>query len=82
MKMSSMLGVDAGSQKNMLAKLESMRAVVTKVNEQFKDPVRSLPTPTCAFAHTIAQERMTFVCVCISEFQIKRVCIATTAAGK
>ena len=62
-----MMGADVGSQEDMFAKLESMRAVITEVNEQFKDPVRSL-SHTRAFTHTIAQERTTFVCVCISEF--------------
>jgi hypothetical protein len=28
-----------GSQEEMFAKLESMRAVITEVNTQFKDPV-------------------------------------------
>jgi arsenite-transporting ATPase len=38
--MSSMMGGDAGSQEDMFAKLESMRAIITEVNSQFKDPVR------------------------------------------
>lgn len=37
--MSSMMGGEATSQEDMFAKLESMRAVITEVNSQFKDPV-------------------------------------------
>ena len=37
--MSSMMGGDSGSQEDMFAKLDSMRAVITEVNTQFKDPV-------------------------------------------
>lgn len=36
------MGGEAGSQEDMFAKLESMRAVITEVNTQFKDPVRSI----------------------------------------
>jgi arsenite-transporting ATPase len=39
--MSSMLG--GGAQEDMFAKLDSMRAIITEVNTQFKDPVRSRP---------------------------------------
>ena len=39
--MSAMMGGEAGSQEDMFAKLENMRAVITEVNTQFKDPVRS-----------------------------------------
>lgn len=35
-----MMGGDSGTQEDMFAKLESMRAVITEVNSQFKDPVR------------------------------------------
>jgi arsenite/tail-anchored protein-transporting ATPase len=35
-----MMGGEPGSQEDMFAKLESMRAVITEVNTQFKDPVR------------------------------------------
>lgn len=34
-----MMGGEAGSQEDMFAKLENMRAVITEVNTQFKDPV-------------------------------------------
>jgi hypothetical protein len=34
-----MMGAPAGGQEDMFAKLESMRAVITEVNAQFKDPV-------------------------------------------
>jgi len=40
MQMSSMMGGDSGTQEDMFAKLESMRAIITEVNSQFKDPVR------------------------------------------
>lgn len=36
------MGGEAGSQEDMFAKLESMRAVITEVNTQFKDPVCTL----------------------------------------
>ena len=39
--MSAMMGGQAGSQEDMFAKLESMRAVIAEVNSQFKDPVRT-----------------------------------------
>lgn len=34
-----MMGGEAGSQEDMFAKLDAMRAVITEVNTQFKDPV-------------------------------------------
>jgi len=37
--MSAMMGGEASSQEDMFAKLENMRAVITEVNTQFKDPV-------------------------------------------
>jgi hypothetical protein len=40
--MSNMMGGEATSQEDMFAKLESMRAIITEVNTQFKDPVRAL----------------------------------------
>lgn len=36
-----MMGM-GGNQEDMFAKLEEMRAVITEVNLQFKDPVRHL----------------------------------------
>jgi arsenite-transporting ATPase len=42
MQMSAMMGGEVGSQEDMFAKLESMRAIITEVNTQFKDPVRLL----------------------------------------
>lgn len=48
--MSSMMGGDAGSQEDMFAKLDAMRAVITEVNTQFKDPV-SLPL-SCVYKET------------------------------
>jgi hypothetical protein len=41
-----MMGGEAGSQEDMFAKLESMRAVITEVNTQFKDPVREFRPST------------------------------------
>jgi arsenite/tail-anchored protein-transporting ATPase len=41
--MSAMMGGEAGSQEDMFAKLENMRAVITEVNTQFKDPVGRAP---------------------------------------
>jgi len=35
-----MMGGDSGTQEDMFSKLESMRAIITEVNSQFKDPVR------------------------------------------
>ncbi|KAJ7594645.1 anion-transporting ATPase-like domain-containing protein [Mycena floridula] len=40
-QMSAMMGGDAGSQDDMFAKLESMRAIITEVNTQFKDPEKT-----------------------------------------
>jgi hypothetical protein len=37
-----MMGGEAGSQEDMFAKLDAMRAVITEVNTQFKDPVSSI----------------------------------------
>lgn len=42
--MTSMMGGGA-PQEDLFAKLESMRAVINEVNQQFTDPVRPLPTP-------------------------------------
>ena len=47
--MSAMMGGQAGAQEDMFAKLESMRAVITEVNNQFKDPVSISPP----FPHTL-----------------------------
>lgn len=41
-QMSAMMGGPSGGPEDMFAKLESMRAVITEVNAQFKDPVRPL----------------------------------------
>ena len=38
--MTSLMGGQADAPEDMFAKLESMRAVITEVNTQFKDPVR------------------------------------------
>ena len=40
--MSSLMGGQVDATEDMFAKLESMRAVITEVNTQFKDPVRIL----------------------------------------
>ncbi|KAE9385795.1 arsenical pump-driving ATPase [Gymnopus androsaceus JB14] len=40
-QMSSMMGGEAANQEDMFAKLESMRAVITEVNTQFKDPEKT-----------------------------------------
>jgi len=39
--MSSLMGGQADGTDDMFAKLESMREVITEVNSQFKDPVRT-----------------------------------------
>ena len=48
--MTSLMGGQADAPEDMFAKLESMRAVITEVNTQFKDPVR----PFISSAHAIA----------------------------
>ena len=39
MQMSSMMGGAAASPEDMFAKLDSMKAIISEVNSQFKDPV-------------------------------------------
>jgi arsenite-transporting ATPase len=34
-----MMGGQPGTQEDMFARLESMRAIISEVNNQFKDPV-------------------------------------------
>jgi len=46
-QMTSMMGGQAGSQEDMFAKLESMRAVITEVNTQFKDPEKTTFVCVC-----------------------------------
>jgi len=46
-QMSSMMGGEAGSQEDMFAKLDSMRAVITEVNTQFKDPEKTTFVCVC-----------------------------------
>jgi len=46
-QMTSMMGAQAGSQEDMFAKLESMRAVITEVNTQFKDPEKTTFVCVC-----------------------------------
>lgn len=65
--MSAMMGGEASSQEDMFAKLENMRAVITEVNTQFKDPVWFL-LQMFILKLTWPKEKTTFVCVCISEF--------------
>lgn len=38
-QMTSLMGGQADAPEDMFAKLESMRAIITEVNTQFKDPV-------------------------------------------
>jgi hypothetical protein len=44
--MSTLMGGQADATEDMFSKLESMRAVITEVNTQFKDPVRLVPVFT------------------------------------
>jgi len=46
-QMSTMMGAPAGGQEDMFAKLESMRAVITEVNTQFKDPEKTTFVCVC-----------------------------------
>jgi arsenite/tail-anchored protein-transporting ATPase len=45
--MSSLMGNGVGSTDDMFAKLESMRAVITEVNTQFKDPEKTTFVCVC-----------------------------------
>ena len=44
-QMSTLMGGQADATEDMFSKLESMRAVITEVNTQFKDPVRVVFVP-------------------------------------
>ena len=44
-QMTSLMGGQADAPEDMFAKLESMRAIITEVNTQFKDPVRDFAEP-------------------------------------
>ncbi|KAG8931425.1 Golgi to ER traffic- protein [Tulasnella sp. 419] len=46
-QMSSMMGAPMGGQEDMFAKLESMRAIITEVNTQFKDPEKTTFVCVC-----------------------------------
>jgi len=46
-QMSSMMGAPMGDQQDMFAKLEGMRAVITEVNNQFKDPEKTTFVCVC-----------------------------------
>jgi len=46
-QMSSMMGAPVGDQQDMFQKLESMRAVITEVNNQFKDPEKTTFVCVC-----------------------------------
>jgi arsenite-transporting ATPase len=46
-QMSTMMGAPAGQQEDMFVKLESMRAVITEVNTQFKDPEKTTFVCVC-----------------------------------
>jgi len=46
-QMSAMMGAPAGEQGDMFAKLEGMRAIITEVNNQFKDPEKTTFVCVC-----------------------------------
>ncbi|KAF8309995.1 arsenical pump-driving ATPase [Clavulina sp. PMI_390] len=46
-QMSTMMGAPAGGQEDMFARLEQMRAVITEVNTQFKDPEKTTFVCVC-----------------------------------
>jgi hypothetical protein len=54
MQMSTLMGGQVDATEDMFSKLESMRAVITEVNTQFKDPVRAWTlSPTFEFDLTL-----------------------------
>jgi arsenite-transporting ATPase len=63
-----MMGGAPGAQEDLFGKLESMRAVISEVNTQFKDPVRTRIRIQMLHTEDSSKEKTTFICVCISEF--------------
>jgi hypothetical protein len=49
--MTSMMGGGGAPQEDLFAKLESMRAVINEVNQQFTDPVRPFSSPSFGPLH-------------------------------
>lgn len=51
--MTAMMGSgQSGSSDDMFAKLDSMKEIISEVNTQFKDPVRSLTTLPTLHQHS------------------------------
>ena len=62
-----MMGGDSSTQEDMFAKLESMRAIITEVNSQFKDPVR-LSDECSSYSDLIIGENNIRLCLHIGIF--------------
>lgn len=65
--MSAMMGGQQDAQEDMFAKLESMRAVITEVNTQFKDPVSVDRSSTLILIPNCVSRRRQHLSVSVSQ---------------
>ncbi|CAG8733300.1 5929_t:CDS:2, partial [Racocetra fulgida] len=67
-QMSGMMGLNA-NQEDMFGKLEGMRAIITEVNNQFKDPVHS-DCEQCLVRHKMQQKYLDQIYNLYEDFHI------------